>query len=93
MAAEFFFDGVEVVGHVFDALGVEGAAAGGDRHGFEDVVAAVAVGAGVGADGVDDGFGALTHFDGVVLVGAAHVVVSVGDDDDGFAQCTFGFDG
>ncbi len=54
--------------------------------GLEDVVALVFAGADVGADGVDDGFGALAHLDGVGLEGAAVVVVAVGDEDEGLAD-------
>ena len=49
---------------------------------LEDVVALVFAGADVGADGVDDGVGALAHLDGVGLLDAAVVVVAVGDEDE-----------
>ncbi len=66
--------------------GVEGLAAGGLGDGAEDLVALVSAGADVRADGVDDGLGALTHLDGVGLLDAAVVVVSVGDEDEGAAD-------
>ena len=86
LAAELFLDVAEADGDVFDAGGVEGLAAGGLGDRREDFVALVFAGADVGADGVDDGVGALAHLDGVGLLGAAVVVVAVGDEDDGAAD-------
>ena len=86
LAAELFFDVVEADSDVFEFDGIEGLAAGGFGDGFEDVVALVFAGADVGADGVDDGIGALTHLDGVGLFDAAVVVVAVGDEDEGAAD-------
>jgi len=50
-------------------------------------VALVFAGADVGADGVDDGVGTLAHLDSVGLSTRAVVVVSVGDEDEGAADC------
>ena len=52
----------------------------------KDVVAAIAAGADVGADGVDDGLGALAFLDGVVEIGVALIVVAVGDENHDFAN-------
>ena len=52
----------------------------------EDLIAATAARGPVGADGVDDGLGALAHLDGFVEVDAALVVVAVGDEDDRLAN-------
>src|SRR5277367_6829475 len=86
LAAELVLDVLEADGHFFQALGVEGAAAGGVGDLLQDVVAAVAAGAGVRADGVDDGLGALALLDGVVEIGVALVIVAVGDQDHGLAD-------
>ena len=86
LAAELFFDVAEADGYVFELDGVEGLAAGGLGDLLEDVVALVFAGADVGADGVDDGVGALAHLDGVGLLDAAVVVVAVGDEDEGAAD-------
>ena len=86
LAAELFFDVAEADGYVLKLDGVEGLAAGGLGDGFEDVVALVFAGADVGADGVDDGVGALAHLDSVGLFDAAVVVVAVGDEDEGAAN-------
>jgi hypothetical protein len=85
LAAELFFDVAEADGYVLDFDWIEGLAAGGVGDLLEDFVAFVFAGADVGADGVDDGVGALAHFDGVGLFGAAVVVVAVGDEDEGAA--------
>jgi len=88
LAAELLFDVAEADGYIFELDRVEGLATGGVGDGFEDVVALVFAGADVGADGVDDGVGALTHLDGVGLLDAGVVVVAVGDEDEGAADGT-----
>jgi hypothetical protein len=85
LAAELFFDVAEADGDVFKLDGVEGLAAGGFGDLSEDIVAAVFAGADVGADGVDDGVGALAHLDGVGLLDAGVVVVAVGHEDESAA--------
>ena len=77
---------MEADGDVLHAGGEEGLAAGGVGDGLQHVVALVLAGAGVGADGIDDGLGALAHLDGVGLERAAVVVVAVRDQDDGLAH-------
>ena len=47
-------------------LGKKGKLPGRFSYFSQDVIATVAAGTDVGADGVDDGPGALAHFDGVV---------------------------
>ena len=86
LAAEFLFDVAEADSYVFELDRVEGLAAGGLGDLSEHIVALVFAGADVGADGVDDGVGALAHLDGVGLFDAAVVVVAVGDEDDGAAD-------
>src|SRR5215469_16219812 len=86
LAAQFFLDVVEPGGYVLDFDWEEGLAASGFGDGFEDVVTLVFAGADVRADGVDDGLGALTHLDGVGLLGAGVIVVAVGDEDEGAAD-------
>ena len=70
----------------FDGWREEDLSAGVLRELGENLVALAAAGGPVGADGVDDGFGALAHFDGFIEVDAALVVVAVGDEDHGFAD-------
>ena len=86
LAAELLFDVAEADGYVLEFDGVEGLPAGGVGDGLEDVVTLVFAGADVGADGVDDGIGALAHLDGVGLLDAAVVVVAVGDEDESAAD-------
>ena len=86
LAAELFLDVAEADGYVLDLDGEEGAAASGVGDLLEDLVAFVFAGADVGADGVDDGFGALALLDGVAHTGSAVVVVAVGDKDEGAAN-------
>ncbi len=89
LAAEFFLDVLEPYGYVFDLDGKEGAAASGVGDLLEDLVAFVFAGADIGADGVDDGLGALALLDGVAHAGAAVVVVAVGDEDEDAADGHF----
>ena len=53
---------------------------------LQDLVSGAAAWRPIGADGVDDGFGAFTLFDRFGKVDAALVVVAVGDEDDGLAN-------
>src|SRR5271166_127397 len=86
LTAELVLDVLEADGHLFDAFGVEGAASGGEGDLLQGVVPAVAAGTDVGADGVDDGLGALAFLDRVVEIRVALVVVSIGDEHDGLAH-------
>jgi len=87
LAAKLLFDVAEADGYVLKLDGVEGLAAGSVGDGLEDVVTLVFAWADVGADGVDDGVGALAHLDGVGLLDAAVVVIAVGDEDKSPADC------
>ena len=93
LAAELFLDVAEAGGDVLDLYGIEGRAAGGLGDDAEDLVAFVLAGGDVGGDGLDDGLGALAHLDGVGLLDAAVVVVTVGDDDEGAADGTVFLEG
>src|SRR5262249_34885 len=75
-------------GHVFNALGEEGIASSGFSYFLQNVVAAVPARTYVGADRIDDGLGALAHFDRIVGIGPALVIVPVGDHDQRFAHGT-----
>jgi len=86
LAAELLFNVAEADGYVFELRWVEGLAAGRVGDGLEDIVTLVFAWADVGADGVDDGVGALAHLDGVGLLDAGVVVVTVGDKDEGAAD-------
>src|SRR5271163_1989461 len=72
---------MKAAGHVFNALGEEREASGSFGHFSQHVIAPVTAGTDVGADGVDNGFGALAHFNSVVRISAALIIVSVGDQD------------
>ena len=89
LAAELFLDVAEAYGYVLYLHWEEGAPTGGVGDFFEDLVAFVFAGADVGADGVDDGLGALALLDGVAHAGAAVVVVTVGDENEGAADGDF----
>src|SRR5580692_6204060 len=86
LAAQLLFNLLEAVGHLFDRWRKEDLAAGGLGHIGEDLVAPAAARGPVGADGIDDGLGALALLDGFVGMDAALVVVAVGDEDHGLAH-------
>ena len=86
LAAQLFLDVFEAVGHLLDGGREEDLSAGVLRELREHLVAFAAAGRPVGADGVDDGFGALAHLDGFIEVDAALVVVAVRDEDHGLAD-------
>src|ERR1700722_1438910 len=86
LAAQLVFNVLEVQRDIFEARGEEGAAAGGFRDLLQRVVATVAAGADIGADGVHDGLGALTLLDRVIQIRMALVVVAIGDKDHGTAH-------
>jgi hypothetical protein len=89
LAAELFFNFAEAGGYVLDADGVEGLAAGGFGDDAEYLVSLAFARTDIGADGVDDGLGALAHLDGVGVLGAAVVVVAVGNEDEDTADDAF----
>ena len=80
----------EAGGNVLHPVRVEGLTAGGFRELAKNVVALILAGAEVGADRVDDGFSALAHLDGFGLEHAAVIVISVGNEDDRFADIFLG---
>src|SRR6185312_4168557 len=70
----------------FDLHGIERLSAGRLGDVLQHIVSLVAAGADVGADGIDDGVGALAHLDGVALLRSAVVVIAVGDENQGAAH-------
>src|ERR1035441_10024815 len=65
LAAQLFFNTLEAGGHFLNRGREEDLAAGRLGHVAENFLALAAARGPIGADGVDDGFGALGHFDGV----------------------------
>ena len=86
MAAQLFFDVFEAVRHLLDRGREKHRAASGLGHLRQHGVAFAAAGRPIGADGVDDGLGALAFFDRFVRVDAALVVVAIGDEHNGLAH-------
>src|ERR1700722_8018275 len=62
LAAQFLLNGEERVRHLAHLEGKEGSSTGRIRNAFQNFVALAFHAADVGADGVDDDFGALRHF-------------------------------
>jgi len=79
LAAKLFFNFAKAGGHVLDADGVEGLTAGGFGYDAEYLIAPALPGIDVGADGVDYGVGTLARFDSVGVLGAAVVIVTIGN--------------
>ena len=77
LAAQFFLNFREGVGHFLHLEREEGAAPGGFRDVFQDLVAFIVRIRDVGTDGVDDDFGALGHFYGFFASDVALVVIAV----------------
>ena len=93
LAAEFVLNLSEGVGHVANLEGEEGVSAGSVGYALEDSVTRTLGTADVGADGVDDGFGALRHFDGFFARDVTLVIVAIAQQNDGAtnreALCVF----
>src|ERR1019366_4637103 len=77
LAAQFFFNVFKAGGHLFYRRWEKYLAASIAGELSEHLIAATATGRPIGADGVDDGLGALTHLDGFIEMHSALVVVAV----------------
>jgi hypothetical protein len=83
LAAEFILNRGEGVGYLANLEGEEGVSAGSIGDAFENFVTRTLGAADVGADGVDDGFGPLRHFDGFFAGNVTLVVVAIAQQNDG----------
>ena len=83
LAAQFVLDFGEGIRDITDLEGEEGTPPGRGRNALQHLVSSFFHAADVGADGVDDHFGALRHFDSLLARDMALVVIAVAQQDDG----------
>src|SRR3984957_6123481 len=84
LAAQFFLNLGKCVYYIANLKVKEGAAASRVGDALENLVARTLGSADVGADGIDDGLGALRHFDGLFARNVAEVIFSVAEQN----ECT-----
>src|SRR5580700_8710859 len=83
LAAQLVLDFGKIGGHVADLEGKKCPPSGGVGDALQNLVALAFDAADVGADGVDDGLGALRHFDCVFAGHVAQVVLAIAQQNDG----------